>query len=92
MADKAAHPQPDLRALVVENFRQPAAQSRSHRARAFFLASWLLVPGLGCCATAFARHRRPAWFAFARSRTHPQAGATAMADAFARNGASAVGP
>src|SRR5439155_19618330 len=80
------HPQSDLGVVVVENFRQPSPQSRSDRARAFFpleladrSAAWLVRD------RRIARHCRPARFALARCRIPAQAGAVAVANAFAWN-------
>src|SRR5204863_9757233 len=80
------HPQSDLAVVVVENFRQPSPQSRSDRARAFFHLELADRSAARLVRDRrVARHCRPARFALARCRIPAQAGAVAVANAFAWN-------
>ena len=85
-AEGRRHPQSDLGAVVVENFRQPAAQPCSDRARAFFPRQLAARSAARLVGNVHApRHHRAARVAFARCRTPAQAGAVAVANAFAWN-------
>src|SRR5206468_9765934 len=80
------HPQSDLGVVVVENFRQPAPQPCSDRARTFFPRQLAARSAARLVGNVHApRHHRAARFAFTRCGTPAQAGAVAVANAFAWN-------
>src|SRR4029077_16552853 len=82
----SGYPYSDLAVVVVENFRQPAPQPCSDRARTFFLRQLAARSAARLfCNVHAPRHHRASRFAFTRCRTPAQAGAVAVANAFAWN-------